>query len=181
MCSPMIAAGVVGAAGLFQTYGAYQQANFEKDVANNNAKIAEYQAQDAQRRGEEEAMKVRRQAQGLKSQQRAMIGGRGVDVSYGTAFDLQEQTDFFGDADAATVRLNAAKDAWTLRRQRDAFLAQKRAIKPGQVVIGGLLSTAASALGAYGMAGGVTGGAAAKPDAFGNMSNKSTLSLIGGF
>jgi hypothetical protein len=160
MCHPavFIAAAVVG--GGMQAYGVYQEQSLAKEVAKNNARTAEYQAQDAVRRGEEEAMKVRRQAMGLKSAQRASLAGRGLDVSYGTAFDLQEQTDFFGDLDAETVRLNAAKDAWTLRRQRDNYLMQRDAIHPLMAASGSLLSSIGGAgMSAYG-AGMIGGGGA---------------------
>ena len=96
--------------------------------------MAEYAARDAERRGEEDALAVRRKAASLKSSQRVDLASRGLDIGYGTAQDLQDQTDFFGEQDVATARYNARTQAWsaraggssrvprvTRRRTRDCF------------------------------------------------------------
>jgi len=107
------AAAVVGAG--ISAYGMVQQGKTAQQIANNNAKMAEYAAQDAQKRGEEDAMAAQRKAAALKSSQRVALAANGLDLSYGTAADLQDQTDFFGQADAATARTNASREAWRLR------------------------------------------------------------------
>ena len=72
MCNPVIIFWAVAAVGAAMTAkGQYDQLTVEKGVAKNNAKVMDYQAADAVRRGEEEAMKVRRQAAALKAEQRA--------------------------------------------------------------------------------------------------------------
>lgn len=96
-------------------YSMVQQGKTAQQVANNNAKMAEYAAQDAQRRGEEDAMAVQRKAAALKSNQRVAMAANGLDLTYGTAADLQDQTDFFAQSDAATARTNASREAWRLR------------------------------------------------------------------
>lgn len=107
------AVAVVGAG--ISAYGMVQQGKTAQQIANNNAKMAEYAAQDAQKRGEEDAMAAQRKAAALKSSQRVALAANGLDLSYGTAADLQDQTDFFGQADAATARTNASREAWRLR------------------------------------------------------------------
>ncbi len=141
MCNPIVFAVMAVAGAVMQAGGEYQQAQGEKQVAKNNAKTAEYQAQDAIRRGDEQAAQIRREAGGVMSAQRASLGGRGVDVGFGTASDIQDQTNFFGEWDAQTARLNAQKDAWTLRRQRDNFLMQRDSIHPMMTAGGSLLSS----------------------------------------
>lgn len=106
---------------------AYQQGQVAKQTAANNARMAEYAAQDAQKRGEDEAMQVQRKGAALKSAQRVSLAAKGLDLSYGTAADLQDQTDFFTQSDVATTRTNAGREAWNLRARGQAQLAQGRA------------------------------------------------------
>lgn len=94
---------------------AMNQADAAQQVANNNAKMAEYAAQDAQRRGEQDAMAIQRKGAAVKSSQRVALAAKGLDLGYGTAADLQDQTDFFAQSDTATARDNAAREAWSMR------------------------------------------------------------------
>jgi hypothetical protein len=88
------------------------------------AHVAEYAAQDAQRQGEQDAMAVQRRAAAIKSAQRVNLASKGLDLTYGTAADLQDQTDFFGQADAATARTNAGREAWSRRAGGQQALAE---------------------------------------------------------
>lgn len=106
---------------------AYQQGQVAKATARNNATMAEYAAQDAQRRGEEEAAAVQRKGASLKSAQRVNLASKGLDLNYGTAADLQDQTDFFTQSDVATTRTNAAREAWNMRARGQQVLAQGKA------------------------------------------------------
>ncbi len=136
----------IAAAGLFLTaYGMHQQAqgqknlaNYNAQVADGNAKMAEYSAQDAIRRGDEEAAAVRRNADMLKGSQRASMAARGLDLAEGTAAELQDQTDFFAQTDMATARNNARREAWSIRQQGANFTSEAamqrataRSISPG--------------------------------------------------
>ena len=116
MCEPVTLA-LMAAGTAMSAYGQYQQGQSAKDAGQYNAKMAEYGAQDAQRRGEEEAAGIQRKAASLKSTQRASMAAKGLDVGYGTAADLQDETDFFGQMDASTARYNAASQAWNYRAQ----------------------------------------------------------------
>jgi hypothetical protein len=106
---------------------AYQQGQVAKQTATNNAQMAEYAAQDAQRRGEEEATAVQRKGAALKSAQRVSLASKGLDLGYGTAADLQDQTDFFTQSDVATTRTNAGREAWNTRARGKQALAMGKA------------------------------------------------------
>lgn len=126
-------------------YGMYQQSRAAKDMANynaqiadNNAKTAEIQAQDALKRGDEDANAIRRNADMLKGSQRASMAAKGLDLAEGTAAELQDQTDFFSLVDQQTARGNAAKHAWGIRVQGGNYnseaamqRASARSINPG--------------------------------------------------
>lgn len=124
--------------------GAYQQAQVSKDMARYNAGIAEMNAQDAIRRGEEEAIKVARQGRQVGGAQRAVLAARGVDAGEGTAASLLDQTDFFSLSDQNTVRNNAAKEAWNARAQGRGSRMQADSISPFTSAAGSLLGSAGS-------------------------------------
>lgn len=126
----MVSLGLSAAGAGLGAVGAYNQARTQKQVAENNAKTAEWQAQDAQARGEQDAMDIQRKAAALKSSQRVSMAAKGLDLGYGTAADIQDQTDFFGQVDAATARTNAGKEAWAKRAQRANFQTEAAASRP---------------------------------------------------
>lgn len=137
-------------------YGMHQQAEAQQDMANYNAKVAdnnsqlaEYQAQDATKRGDEEAHAIRRNADMLKGSQRASMSARGLDLAEGTAAELQDQTDFFARVDMTTARNNAAREAWGFRTQGLNYSSEAamqrstaRRINPGMAAATSMLSGA---------------------------------------
>lgn len=112
------------AAGGISAISAYQQGQANKQVAYNNARMAEYAAADSQRRGEEEAQAARRRGDQVKGAQRARMAAAGLDLGVGTAQELQDQTDFFSETDQSTARFNAARDAWASKEQAKGYRAQ---------------------------------------------------------
>ena len=132
-------------------YSMYQQskaqqgmANYNAEVAENNAKTQEVQALDATRRGDEEANAVRRNADMLKGSQRASMAAKGLDLAEGTAAELQSQTDFFSLTDQATAKDNAAREAWAIRvgagNSRGEAAAQRSTAKSISPVFNGATS-----------------------------------------
>jgi hypothetical protein len=122
----------------------YDQGQVAKQVGRNNATMAEYAAQDAQKRGEEDAAAIQRKGAALKSAQRVSLAARGLDLGYGTAADLQDQTDFFTQSDVATTRTNAGRDAWSMRArgQQAVFEGNAAARNANMQAAGSLLSGA---------------------------------------
>jgi hypothetical protein len=126
----LVSLGLSAAGTGLSAYGAYNQARTGKAVAEANAKNAEIQAQDALRRGEEAAQDQQRKAAAFKSSQRVSLAAKGLDLGYGTAADLQDQTDFFSQADVATTRANAQREAWARRSQGANFSMEAAASRP---------------------------------------------------
>lgn len=106
---------------------AYEQGQVAKATAQSNAQMADYAAQDALHRGEEDAQTLQRRGSALKSAQRAGMAAKGLDISYGMAADLQDQTEFFTQVDVATARRNAQREAWQQRTRGQNMLAQGEA------------------------------------------------------
>ena len=140
MCEPvtiMMAAGT-----LLSAKSAMDQGAATNQIAQNNAKMAEYAAKDAQVRGEEDAQAIQRRAASLKSSQRVSMASKGLDLGYGTAADIQDQTDFFAASDVATARTNAGREAWRNNSQAQDFRSQGAAAQANgnTAAFGSLLS-----------------------------------------
>jgi hypothetical protein len=127
-------------------YSAYQQQSVAAKVARNNAATAEYQARDAERRGEQQSQEIARRASQLQGTQRATMASRGLDLTSGTPADLIEQTDFFASIDQATARTNARKEAWGKRAMGANYRAEASGYSPlmaaGSSLLGGATSVA---------------------------------------
>jgi hypothetical protein len=152
MCEPTtIALIATAAAGTVSAVSSYQQGQVQKQVARNNATMAEYAAQDAERRGELEAQAVQRKASQLKGTQRAMMAARGLDLGVGTPAEILDQTDFFGETDVATTRYNASREAWSNRAQGQDMMQQGKwaARNANMQAFSTLLGTAGSVSGKW--------------------------------
>lgn len=155
MCNPMMfqAAGA-GA----QAVGAANSAKAQKrsllydaQVADNNAQIAEWQAQDAVRSGQLEEQGLRMQVAAVKASQRVSMAANGIDLTEGSAVDVLTSTDYLGERDALTIRDNALKTAWGYRTQGTNYQdnarntrAGARQISPGMAAASSLLGNAGS-------------------------------------
>jgi hypothetical protein len=116
---------VVGFMGSMQQGRAAQaQANYQAAVSRNNAQIAEWQAQDAIKRGQEEEDQHRRKVSQVIGAQRAGFGASGFDLGDATTIDILGDTAAMGEYDALTIRSNAAREAWGYRVQGSNYMAE---------------------------------------------------------
>lgn len=129
--STLALAAVAGAKTFSQYSGARQAAseaeargNFEAGQLRTNASLAEAQAADAVSRGGQEAERVDAQTRTLTGAQRTAFAGQGVDVSRGSAADVQANDRQLGALDAITIRNNAARAAWGFNVQASSFRSQ---------------------------------------------------------
>lgn len=93
------------------------QGKFEKQQYEFNSKVADLQADDAKKRGDKAAQGTLREGRRLKGTQRAMYAAQGIDPNSGTAAEIQDQTDYFAELDATTIRSNAAREAFGYKVQ----------------------------------------------------------------
>lgn len=77
-----------------------------------NASVADLQAKDAIARGRDEESRFRQYVRGLVGAQRAGFAASNVDVSFGSALEVQADAVELGELDALTIRTNAAREAW---------------------------------------------------------------------
>lgn len=120
---------------------------YNRNVANQNAAIAELQARDALQRGAEEEGMLRERIRGALGTARVAFAGQGVDVAVGSAVDVQASIADAGERDALTIRNNAAREAWGYRVQavnqrNQGKLAQfKGNVDTFNTILGGLSRT----------------------------------------
>ena len=108
----------VASAGL-SAYSASQQAQAQKDQANYNSQVAANNATiDLQQRssslqqGDVEAQQAQMHQAQVLGAQRASLAANGVDLTTGSAQDLLTTTKFLGAQDVNTIQSNAARTAW---------------------------------------------------------------------
>jgi len=143
MCDPTTAAILSAVGTVSQGYAAMQQGKYEQGVANYNARLAENEAQRERNIGTEEENKQRRAAAEMLSQQRAQIGASGVDISSGSAMNLQQDTITLAEVDARRIRTNY--DYAYQAKQNEAKLQRaqgKAAAQAGRNAFMGSLLTA---------------------------------------
>jgi hypothetical protein len=109
--------------------GAKTAYGMQSQVAQNNAQIANWQADDALARGNRDAIRMRIKTNQVKGSQRAALAANGVDLGQGSALNILTDTDYFGDVDADTIQGNAAKEAWALRNQAGNFTSESKLLR----------------------------------------------------
>ncbi len=112
MCDPVTIALVGGAA--LGAVSSFKQGKQAKGQAKVNAAINEIEAQDALEIGAQDEARYRQDVAQVMGAQKAEIGARNAERS-GTALDLIADTAAIGEADAMTIRNNAAREAYGLR------------------------------------------------------------------
>lgn len=110
----MAQAAIVLATAAYSAYATNEAGKDSQKIAGRNAAVKEAAAADAIERGNEDMMAIRRRTRGLVGKQRAAFASQGIDVSTGSAMDLQDETKALGVIDEATTRKNAFREAWGL-------------------------------------------------------------------
>jgi hypothetical protein len=101
-----------------------QAANYQAQVALNNQKIADQNAQFALQQGAQEEAAKRQQSAQVISEQRAITAAAGIDPNQGSSMRIQGDTAALGELDAQTIRNNAARTAWGFQTQGANFGGQ---------------------------------------------------------
>lgn len=160
MCDPLtiVMAAVSAGGAIMQASAAAGQAKAQKSayeyqakVSENNAKIAEWQAQNEIAKGQQAEIEQRRKTAALKGSQTASLAARGLDISSGSALNILTDTDYMGEQDALTIKDNAAKAAWSARLQSanetgnaGFYKSAAAGISPSGAAFGSLLGSAGS-------------------------------------
>ncbi|EAP0944700.1 hypothetical protein B7802_16715 [Salmonella enterica] len=157
MCSPAIAmVAVTVASTAASMYSQNQQAKYQSAVADQNADVAEAQAQDAINRGNIEADQRRREMRQRAGTAAATMGATGAELSSGTALDVFGDNAQFGILDSLTTVNNAQREAYGYQVQSANYQAQSNAAQSAgsSAMTQTLLTAPLQAYGAYQMGGG---------------------------
>lgn len=129
-------AAITGGMALMQAGQTYSQANavksqgqYQSQIYDSNARMANLQAEDAINRGNKEANNVKRQTRVLIGSQRAAMAAQGIDLGVGSALDIQEETAALGAEDALTIKNNAWREAWGYKAQANDYSSKSQYTK----------------------------------------------------
>lgn len=162
MCSPALASlGVQGAGAVASAAGAMFSASAQKmglkldaTLSRINADKARDNAREAIAQGYQQEIDQRLQTGQIKGAERAAMGANNVDLTTGSALNRLVSTDYMGEADAQTIRLNAARAAMGYRDQATNYDIRSTLDKGSAAGISPFLTGATSLLGsAVGIAG----------------------------
>lgn len=140
----------------------YRQARAEKQageanqkIDENNARLANAQAQDAANLGARESQQSAWRTRALIGQQRAAIAASNLDSELGTPFDIQTDAALFGGADKSAIQMDAARKAWgfqseALNYRNQGALANWQGKEQSKItILKGIGSAFGSVAGAY--------------------------------
>jgi hypothetical protein len=107
MCHPAIliaaSAGVKAVGSVVSGIGQKQVLDYQGQVADQNARLAEDQARDSIQNGNLEAQRRYRELAQTKGQQVAAMAANGVDLNFGSAADVQKDSAAIGAEDIAQL------------------------------------------------------------------------------
>lgn len=141
--APGIAIGTSAIGSILGASNDIQQGQAQAGQDRSNAALAGYQAFDALNRGSRTVGQIRTRGSQIIGQQKVGYAASGIDTQSGTALDTMADSRMMSELDAATVRNNAARQAWGYRVQQSNYLSD---------------ANSAEDRGVMGAAGGILGG-----------------------
>lgn len=159
MCSPAVIPYVIAAVGTaYSMYTTNQAKHYQQDVANQDKKLADQAAINANAEGSYAADQARIRGNLQRGQQLAAFAANNVDFSTGSAADILGDTAMFSEQDQRQARINASMKAYGFQVQ--ALEAQGRKAYAGWAgrsqQFGAFLQGASQAAGYYKSGGGST-------------------------
>jgi hypothetical protein len=142
--SAVVGAGAAVESGIAQK----RAADYQAQVASNNAIIANDNANAAIATGNQQLQAAQEQAAQHQGMIRAVMGAGGVDLNSGSALRNQEGVAEVDQLNQATITSNAARSAWNYRNEGADFTAQSNldTAQGQQAMTGGIMSGFSSLL-----------------------------------
>lgn len=104
--------------------GIRMKTEFEARQLDLNRDLAAFQAEDAIRRGDKEAVAKQKQTKQLIGAQKVALAASGVEIDSGSALDIMEDTAAIGASDVMTIKNNAWREAWGYKVQANNLKGQ---------------------------------------------------------
>ena len=151
---------VVAGGQIYQGQAAAQQAKYEGKIADRNAELEERKRRDAISRGETEQRSHYRKLAQAMGEARVKNAAAGLDVSFGSADDLEEDIALIGYEDSAAISENVSKEitgydinAANFRSEGQAAKMRGKAAKTASYISAtGTLLSSASQIGSMNVA-----------------------------
>lgn len=162
MCTPAAFAAIqvvttgIRVFGIFQqTRSATNEANFKTRIAQNNATIAENNAQRVLEKADIDIREKRRETQARLGAQRTQIAAAGFQLGVGTGIDILGDTAALGELDVLRLEEEAENQAENFRAQGAGFqteaelgrLSRRNIRTAGRIKTGETLITGAARVG----------------------------------
>lgn len=130
MCEPTTLLTIATVAGTAMTaYSSVQQGKQAQKQGEFNAAVSSNNAIKAENRGVDKENAYRMQTQALRKEQEAQFGAANVQLGSGSAANILADTENLGEADALTIRNNAADEAANYRQDAEMSLYQGESAK----------------------------------------------------
>jgi hypothetical protein len=156
MCNPALIVPLIIASTAVSTAGAISSssatanaANYQAKVNDQNAALADQQARDSLDKTNIEAQRRYREQGQLKGQQEAALAANGVDLGFGSALSLQQDTAMIGAEDVGQIYKagNERTRGYEISASNYRTEAQSNRYKASAAKTEGLFKAASSILG----------------------------------
>lgn len=148
-------AGVQIWSGLQQAEMIREQSKLTQRISELNALFAEQDAYEAEKAGESEAARYQTTIDQTVGDQRTTMAAQGVDINFGTAAALQEETRLTGFLNTIDIKNQARAKALGYKQQarnirlNGAMGASQAEMNASAAVTSGLMGAAATGISAY--------------------------------
>lgn len=127
--SPMAGPAAQGIGSLVEGFAGGRAADFQAQIARNNAQIARANAMAATQAGDTAAFNSLLKTRAVVGQTKAAQAASGIDVNSGSAVDVQASERMLGMLDALTIRSNAARAAYGYESEAMSEVARASMLK----------------------------------------------------
>jgi hypothetical protein len=103
------------AGGVVKAQGEAASLEYQSDIAMNEARFANIQAEDAALRGAQRALRLRNLASKELSENISATAASGIAVESGTAAEVSESVKLIGAADVLESQRNTKREVWGFR------------------------------------------------------------------
>jgi hypothetical protein len=129
LSSPMTGSVAGGIGDLVEGFAGGKAADFQAQIARNNAQIARFNAAGATQAGEQAAFSSMLRTRDIVGRTKAAQAASGIDVNSGSAVSVQASERMFGMLDALTIRSNAARAAYGYQAEAGNEIARSKMLK----------------------------------------------------
>ena len=149
-------AGLQLAGGYFASQNIKETAALNRDIAEMNAEFAELDAYDAKLEGVTQKAKYQKEIDITLSEQQAAMTAADIDVTYGSAAEIQKETRFIAELNKMEIDKQAEEQALGYKREArgirfNSFLEYQKAKKEAaSVMFQSAMGAAKTGLSGYG-------------------------------